>query len=78
MNPPPWSAHAACRGLDAATFFPQTEEEAEAAKAVCRGCRVVESCLEHALGEREKEGVWGAHTEKERRSIIRRRRRQAS
>jgi WhiB family redox-sensing transcriptional regulator len=35
------------------------------------------ACLEHALASREKEGVWGGTTERERRRIIRQRRRTA-
>lgn len=78
MNPPSWSKRAACRGLDASIFFPIDDDEAEAAKAVCDSCVVRETCLEHALGSREREGVWGGCTERERRRIIRRRRRKAS
>lgn len=74
----PWSAHAACRGLDPTIFFPASDEEAEVAKTVCGQCAVQERCLEHALGQREREGVWGGCTERERQRIIRRRRRAAS
>lgn len=74
----PWSKRAACRGLDPLIFFPATDEDAAPAKAVCEGCSVRELCLEHALGSREREGVWGGCTERERRRIIRRRRRAAS
>jgi WhiB family redox-sensing transcriptional regulator len=35
------------------------------------------ACLEHALASREKDGVWGGTTDKERRRIIRQRRRPA-
>jgi len=74
----PWSARAACRGLDPMIFFPAVEDDAAAAKEVCGACPVRELCLEHALGQREREGVWGGCTERERRRIIRRRRRAAS
>ncbi|MFO7280895.1 MAG: WhiB family transcriptional regulator [Thermoanaerobacterales bacterium] len=70
-----WRQHAACRGLDPLIFYPATDEEAEDAKEVCAGCHVREACLEHALAVREKEGVWGGATERERRRIIRQRRR---
>jgi WhiB family redox-sensing transcriptional regulator len=40
-------------------------------------CPVCISCLEHALASRERDGVWGGTTEKERRRIIRQRRRTA-
>lgn len=73
-----WSHRAACRGLDPLIFFPADDDEAAAAKAVCEQCAVRELCLDHALGEREREGVWGGCTERERRRIIRRRRRAAS
>ena len=69
-----WSYRAACRGLDPTVFFPADDDEATA-KAVCAQCPVREVCLEHALGQRERDGVWGGCTEKERRSIVRRRRR---
>ena len=70
-----WRQQAACRGLDPLIFYPATDEEAEDAKDVCDDCPVREACLEHALAVREKEGVWGGATERERRRIIRQRRR---
>lgn len=72
-----WRQHAACRGLDPEIFYPGDDEEAERAKAVCGQCDVQDTCLEHALGSRERDGVWGGATEKERRRIIRQRRRSA-
>jgi WhiB family transcriptional regulator, redox-sensing transcriptional regulator len=79
MNPPPWRAKAACRGLDPSIFYPfdDDDEAAQAAKAVCAVCPVRESCLEQALGFREREGIWGGATERERRRIVRQRRRSA-
>lgn len=74
-----WHSAAACRGLDPLIFYPVTDEDAEAetAKTVCAECPVREPCLEHALGSREKDGIWGGATERERRRIIRQRRRSA-
>jgi WhiB family redox-sensing transcriptional regulator len=72
-----WRSKAACQGLDPEIFYPLDEEDTEEAKAVCATCTVRESCLEHALGYREKEGVWGGASERERRRIIRQRRRTA-
>ena len=72
-----WRQHAACRGLDPEIFYPATDEEADVAKAVCQVCAIRQACLEHALGSRERDGVWGGATEKERRRIIRQRRRSA-
>jgi WhiB family redox-sensing transcriptional regulator len=70
-----WNQQAACRGLDPEIFYPTSEDEAETAKSVCGQCAVRPACLEHALGLRERDGVWGGATEKERRRIIRQRRR---
>jgi WhiB family redox-sensing transcriptional regulator len=56
-------------------FYPDDDESAEIAKAVCAGCQVRVSCLEHALSSREKAGVWGGATERDRRRMIRQRRR---
>jgi len=72
-----WGKQAACRGLDPAIFYPVSDEEAGPAKAVCGKCAVQEACLEHALMLRERDGVWGGATEKERWRILRKRRRTA-
>lgn len=74
-----WRNQAACRGIDPTIFYPATDDEADAdaAKEICGMCAVREACLEHALAVREKEGVWGGCTERERRRIIRQRRRTA-
>ena len=72
-----WRQKGACRGLDPAIFYPVSEEEAAEAKAICATCTVREACLEFALANREHEGVWGGATEKERRRMIRQRRKSA-
>jgi WhiB family redox-sensing transcriptional regulator len=72
-----WRQHAACRGVEPDIFYPATDEEAEVAKAVCDACPVRQPCLEYALSSRERDGVWGGATEKERRRILRQRRKSA-
>ena len=67
----------ACRGLDAGIFYPDNDDEAEVAKQVCHACGVQQACLEFALARREKVGVWGGATERERRRMLRQRRRSA-
>lgn len=73
----PWRQHGACRGLDADIFYPTADDEATAAKSICADCPVRQPCLECALANRERDGVWGGATEKERRRMIRQRRRTA-
>ncbi len=72
-----WWDLGACRGLEASIFYPDDEAEAQIAKRVCDGCNVQQKCLDHALTFREKSGVWGGATERDRRRIIRQRRRTA-
>lgn len=71
---PAWHADAACRGRTAA-FFPGRGEWklAEAAVAICQGCPVRDDCLDHALAEDERHGIWGGTTERERRGLRRER-----
>lgn len=72
-----WRSLGACRGLDPEIFFPETDEQVEQALEICLSCDVRVACLEHALTSREKVGVWGGTTDKDRRRIIRQRRRTA-
>lgn len=74
-----WRKRAACRGIDVDIFYPDTEDDVDAveAKAICAECPVRQACLEHALANREREGIWGGTTERERRRIVRQRRKSA-
>jgi WhiB family transcriptional regulator, redox-sensing transcriptional regulator len=72
-----WRQNAACRGVDPEIFYPVAEEEADVAKSICAQCPVRQTCLEYALAHRERDGVWGGATEKERRRILRQRRKSA-
>lgn len=77
IKAPAWRQKASCRGVEPDIFYPVTDEEAEDAKAICRSCAVQELCLEWALTNRERDGVWGGATERERRRLVRQRRRSA-
>jgi len=72
-----WRQRAACRGVDPDIFYPVSDDDAEEAKAVCGICPVREACLEYALANRERDGVWGGATERERRRLVRQRRKSA-
>ena len=72
-----WRDQAECRGIDPEIFYPLTDDDEAEAKAICSVCAVRQACLEHALASREKEGIWGGANERERRRIIRQRRRTA-
>jgi len=72
-DPDQWRIDAACRDLDTAIFFPDTEEQVVAAKAVCATCPVRDACLDFALITRQDDGVWGGMDENERKRARRRR-----
>lgn len=69
-----WQDLAACREVPVEMFFPPAEQESEVAKAVCADCTVRQPCLEFALGEAERFGIWGGLTSQERRSLAAKRR----
>jgi WhiB family transcriptional regulator, redox-sensing transcriptional regulator len=68
-----WQDYANCLGVDPDLFFPERGASTREAKEVCRGCVVREDCLEYALGNGEKFGIWGGMSERERRRIRRQR-----
>jgi WhiB family transcriptional regulator, redox-sensing transcriptional regulator len=71
-----WRALGRCKDVDPDIFYPEDDEDpGEEAKAICATCMVRETCLESAIASREKLGVWGGCTARERRRIIRQRRR---
>ena len=72
-----WRQYARCLGADPELFYPTSDEAAEEARAICTICPVREPCLEYAITAREKQGVWGGLTERERRRMIRQRRKSA-
>lgn len=72
-----WRQLGACRGLEPSIFYPDDDDDGLEAKSVCADCGVRVACLEYALTVREKAGVWGGATERERRRLIRQRRRSA-
>lgn len=87
---PAWFVLAKCHGVCSHTqdnlFYAdhQHNGQVQEAKSVCLGthpdypgrCPVLEECLEYALDNSEKWGVWGGCSERERRRIKRQRRRE--
>ena len=70
---PTWHDFANCLGVDPDLFFPERGASTKEAKEVCRGCVVRDDCLEYALQNGEKFGIWGGMSERERRRIRRQR-----
>lgn len=72
-----WQDAANCLGVDPDLFFPERGASSHEAKEVCRACDARLACLEYALVNGEKFGIWGGLSERERRRL-RRQRAQAS
>ena len=73
-----WHDDATCFGEDPELFFPVGTNgpavwQAQEAKTVCRRCPVAAPCLTWALENGVEHGIWGGHTEEERRALRRRR-----
>jgi WhiB family redox-sensing transcriptional regulator len=68
-----WQEEANCLGVDPDLFFPERGASTREAKAVCAGCEVRVDCLEYALANGEKFGIWGGLSERERRRLRRQR-----
>lgn len=66
-----WQNKANCMGVDPELFFPERGASTREAKEVCRGCVVRSDCLEYALANGEKFGIWGGLSERERRKVRR-------
>ena len=69
-----WQEYSNCLGVDPGSLsFQSGVRRPKKAKEVCRGCVVREDCLEFALANGEKFGIWGGMSERERRRIRRQR-----
>ena len=72
-----WRKRAACLNEDPELFFPigntgPAFRQIEKAKAVCRRCEIVDTCLKWAIECGQEAGVWGGLSDDERRTLKRR------
>jgi WhiB family redox-sensing transcriptional regulator len=67
----PWMAEGVCGSTDPEAFFPDKGGSTRIAKRICIGCPVVAECLQYALDNDERFGVWGGYSERERRQLRR-------
>ena len=71
METQPWASKAKCLQAEPDTFFPEKGGSTREAKRICSGCPVREECLEYALANDERFGIWGGMSERERRRLKR-------
>lgn len=70
-NPLAWQTDALCAQTDPEAFFPEKGGSTRDAKRVCTTCDVRAQCLEYALQNDERFGIWGGLSERERRKLKR-------
>lgn len=70
-NVPEWQARALCAQTDPEAFFPEKGGSTRDAKRICGRCDVKSECLQFALMNDERFGIWGGLSERERRKIKR-------
>ena len=64
-----WQERALCAQTDPEAFFPEKGGSTLEAKKICVGCEVRGECLEYALANDERFGIWGGLSERERRRL---------
>ena len=64
-----WQERALCAQTDPEAFFPEKGGSTREAKKICVGCEVKDDCLEYALANDERFGIWGGMSERERRRL---------
>ncbi len=64
-----WQTQALCAQTDPEAFFPEKGGSTRDAKKVCGSCAVRAECLEYALKNDERFGIWGGMSERERRRL---------
>lgn len=65
-----WQERALCAQVDPDAWFPEKGGSTREAKRICQGCDVRAECLEYALANTIRYGIWGGMSERERRKLI--------
>ncbi len=58
-----------CHQIDPEMFFPDKGGSTREAKSICARCPVAAECLDYALDNDERFGIWGGLSERDRRVI---------
>ncbi|MES2092864.1 MAG: WhiB family transcriptional regulator [Actinomycetota bacterium] len=67
-----WQTDSLCAQTDPEAFFPEKGGSTRDAKKICTSCEVRTQCLEYALANDERFGIWGGLSERERRKLRKR------
>lgn len=71
LKPEPWTRNGACLEVNPDMFFPGKGDHrtAREAREVCDRCTERIECLAYAMRNREREGIWGGKTARERQTL---------
>ena len=67
-----WQSDSLCAQTDPEAFFPEKGGSTRDAKKICASCEVRPQCLQYALANDERFGIWGGLSERERRKLRKR------
>ena len=67
-----WMDDARCTDTDPELWFPELDSvwRARAAKRICEKCPVKKECLDYALVNRFRDGIWGGLSPTERNRLL--------
>ena len=71
MTTESWRDDAACRNQPQHIWFPPKGKSARPAKTICATCPVQTDCLQYAVDNNIRHGIWGGLTERDRRPLRR-------
>lgn len=74
MKTKEWLSYALCKGMDTNDFYPEPGtlgygKAVAKMKALCKMCPVKTNCLDEAIKNKEKYGIWGGLLPRERNNI---------
>lgn len=66
-----WRQDSMCSKTKSIDWFSEDKEQIQMAKEACRKCTVADKCLEFAVRNKERFGIWGGFTTRERNKLVR-------
>ena len=67
-----WQDKGLCAQTDPEAFWPEKGGSTREAKRVCLMCEVRDMCLQYALDNDERQGIWGGMSDSERQKLKKR------
>lgn len=68
-----WMAEALCAQTDPDIFYPEKGGSTAPATSICNNCSVRAECLEYAVSNDIRHGIWGGTSDNDRKRIARQR-----